>query len=68
MRYGRPRIYIMAPSREVILRLLVSGRSLRATVFGVGLRRAQDALNTYVTARSFLEARQGAMTLHSVCL
>ena len=58
----------MAPSREVILRVLVSGRSLRAMVFGVGLRRAQDAKNTYVSARPFLEVRQGAMFLHSVCL
>ena len=58
----------MAPSGEVILRLLVSGRSLRATVFGVGPRRAEDDKNNYVTARPFLEARQGAMFLHSVCL
>ena len=58
----------MAPSREVILRLLVSGRSLRVTVFGVGLRRAEDDKNTYVTGRPFLEARRGAMILHSVCL
>ena len=58
----------MAPSREVILRALVSGRSLRATVFGVGLRRAQDATNTYVTGRAFLGARQGATIPHSVCL
>ena len=68
MRYARSRIYIMAPSREVILRVLVSGRSLRATVFGVGLRRAQDAKSTYVAARPFLEARRGATILHSVCL
>ena len=58
----------MAPSREVILRLLVSVRSVRGTVVGVGLRRAQDATNTYVTGRPFLEARRGAMILHSVCL
>ena len=58
----------MAPSREVICWALVSGRSLRATVFGVGLRRAQDAKNTYVTGRPFLDARQGAMLLYSLCL
>ena len=58
----------MAPSREVILRVLVSGRSLRATVFGVGPRRAEDAKNTYVTGLPFLGARRGAMLLHSVCL
>ena len=67
-RYARPRIYIMAPSREVISRASLAPRSLRATVFGVGLRRAQDATNTYVTGRPFLEARRGAMILHSVCL
>ena len=58
----------MAPSREVILRASLAPRSLRATVFGVGPWRAEDDKNTYVPARPFLEARQGAMFLHSVCL
>ena len=39
----------MAPSGEVILRFLVSGRSLRGTVVGVGLGPAQDGENSVVT-------------------
>ena len=39
----------MAPSREVILRLLVSGRSVRGTVVGVGLGAAEDGENSVVT-------------------